>query len=132
MSQEIFWLAATALMTALFWVPYVLNRMTARGLMRTLGNPAADDVPHADWAERSIKAHKNGVENFAIFAPLALAVVALGIGDALTGAACMIYFFARLAHFLVYTAGIPGLRTISFTVGFIVQVLLALRVMGVM
>ncbi len=132
MSQEIFWLAATALMTALFWVPYVLNRMATRGLMRTMGNPAADDAPHADWAERSIKAHKNGVENFAIFAPLALAVVALGIGDALTGTACMIYFFARLVHFVVYTAGIPGLRTVAFTVGWVVQVVLALRVMGIM
>ena len=132
MSQEIFWLAATALMTAVFWVPYVLNRMTARGLMRTLGNPSDEDAPHAAWAERSIRAHKNGVENLAIFAPLALSVVALGIGDALTGAACMVYFFARLAHFLVYTAGIAGLRTISFTVGFIVQVLLALRVLGIM
>ncbi|TQV75824.1 MAPEG family protein [Denitrobaculum tricleocarpae] len=132
MPQEIFWLAATALMTALFWAPYTMNRMAVRGLMRTLGNPAVDDAPHADWAERSIKAHKNGVENFTIFAPLALAVVALGIGDALTGTACMVYFFARLAHFVVYTAGIPGLRTIAFTVGFIVQALLALRVMGLM
>ena len=68
----------------------------------------------------------------AIFAPLALSVVALGIGDGLTATACMIYFFARLAHFVVYTAGIPGLRTIAFTAGFIVQVLLALRVMGLM
>lgn len=132
MSQEIFWLAATALMTALFWVPYVLNRMAARGLLRTIGNPLQDDAPHADWAERSIKAHRNGIENFAIFAPLALAVAALGIGDELTGTACMIYFFARLAHFLVYTAGIPGLRTITFAVGFAAQIILALRVMGLM
>ncbi len=132
MSQEIFWLSATALMTALFWAPYVLNRMATRGLVRAIGNPAPDDVPHADWAERSIKAHKNGVENFAIFAPLALAVAALGVGDALTGTACMIYFFARLAHFVIYTAGIPGLRTLTFAVGFLVQVTLALRVMGLM
>lgn len=132
MSQEIFWLTATALMTALFWIPYVLNRMTCRGLMRTLGNPEAGDAPHAEWAERSIRAHRNGIENLVIFAPLALGVVALGVGDALTGTACMIYFFARLAHFLVYTAGIAGLRTLCFTVGFIVQVVLALRVFGLM
>lgn len=132
MPQEIFWLAATALMTALFWIPYVLNRMASRGLMRTLGNPEAGDAPHADWAERSIRAHKNGIENLAIFAPLALSVAALDTGDALTGAACMVYFFARLAHFVVYTAGIPGLRTICFTVGFVVQVVLALRVFGIM
>ncbi|WP_282605403.1 MAPEG family protein [Pelagibius sp. Alg239-R121] len=132
MSQEIFWLAATALMTAVFWIPYVLNRMAARGLMRTLGNPEENDAPHAAWAERSIKAHRNGIENFVIFAPLALSVVVLGNGDSLTATACMIYFFARLAHFVVYTAGIPGLRTICFTVGWIVQAVLALRVMGIM
>ncbi len=132
MPQEILWLAATALMTALFWIPYVLNRMASRGLARTLGNPEAGDAPHADWAERSIQAHRNAIENLVIFAALALAVVVSGTGDALTGTACMIYFFARLGHFAVYTAGIPGLRTVCFTVGFLVQLVLALRLFGLM
>jgi hypothetical protein len=30
------WLAATALMTALFWVPYVLERMVSLGVLGTM------------------------------------------------------------------------------------------------
>lgn len=30
------WLAATALMTALFWVPYVLERMVSLGVIGTM------------------------------------------------------------------------------------------------
>ncbi len=38
-----------------------------------------------------------------------------------TRAAVIVYFFARLAHFLVYTAGIPLMRTVAFTVGWVAQ-----------
>ena len=132
MSQEIFWLAATSLMTSVFWVPYVLNRMAVRGLTRTLANPQPDDAPLADWAERNIRAHRNAIENLVIFAPLALSVHVLGIGDSLTATACLVYFLARLVHFLVYTAGIPVLRTLSFAVGMAVQVALALRILEIL
>ena len=36
MTTELYWLTLTALMTALFWVPYVLDRMVMSGLGRTL------------------------------------------------------------------------------------------------
>ena len=42
MTTELYWLTLTALMTALFWVPYVLNRMVMNGLLGTL---ALDPCP---------------------------------------------------------------------------------------
>jgi uncharacterized MAPEG superfamily protein len=43
--------------------------------------------------------------------------------------AAVSYFFARLAHFLVYTAGIPGARTVAFTVGWLAQIVILAAVL---
>jgi uncharacterized MAPEG superfamily protein len=44
--------------------------------------------------------------------------------------ACAVYFWARLAHAIVYALGIPVARTLAFAVGFGAQVVLALAVFG--
>jgi uncharacterized MAPEG superfamily protein len=114
MSTELFWLVLTVAMTGLMWVPYILDRITVRGLMGAMANPSPDDKAHSPWAQRLMAAHTNAVENLVIFAPLVLTVRALGIATAVTAFACALYFWARLAHVVVYTLGIPVLRTLSF------------------
>ena len=52
-------------------------------------------------------------------AALVLMLNALGISNATTVLACNVYFWARLAHYLVYSAGIPWLRTLSFVVSWV-------------
>ena len=122
MTTELYWLTLTALMTALFWVPYVLNRMVMFGLGATLAGTAPDSSGHSIWAQRAIKAHYNAVENLAIFAPIVLAAHVLGISNGATKTAVVVYFFARLAHFVVYSAGIPAARTLAFTAGWLAQI----------
>jgi uncharacterized MAPEG superfamily protein len=39
--------------------------------------------------------------------------------------ASVVYFFARLAHYIVYCLGIPGLRTVAFGVGFVATLVVA-------
>lgn len=130
MSTEIFWLGLTLLVTALMPFPYVLNRMAVRGLAGTLANPRPEDAPLASWAQRAQRAHANAVENLVVFAPAALAVHVLQRGDGLTAAACATYFFARLLHYAVYTAGVPGLRTLAYFAGWGATVALVARVLG--
>jgi len=36
LSKELYWLSLTVLMTALFWVPYILNRMLELGILNAL------------------------------------------------------------------------------------------------
>ena len=132
MSKEIFWLAATTLMTGLFWLPYVLDRIAVRGLIGALANPADTDAPQSAWAQRAMRAHANAVENLVIFAALVLSVVVLERGSELTALACLGYFLARLTHFFVYTAGIPVLRTLTFAAGWAAQVALVLVLFGVL
>jgi uncharacterized MAPEG superfamily protein len=128
MSRELFWLTLTVAMTGLFWVPYILDRITVRGLAGAMDNPSPGDPPQSAWAERQMRAHANAVENLVVFASLVLIANALGISTAVTAWACIIYFWARLAHFVIYSLGIPVLRTLSFAVGWAAQVALVLAI----
>ena len=109
-------------MTALFWVPYVLNRMAMNGLMGTLAGGAPDSSTLSTWAQRAGRAHTNAVENLAIFAPVVLTAHVLNISNGATKTAVVVYFFARLLHFVVYSAGIPAARTLAFTAGWLAQI----------
>ncbi|MFT5451512.1 MAG: putative MAPEG superfamily protein [Enterobacterales bacterium] len=71
------------------------------------------------------KAHSNAVENLVIFAPLVILVQITNSSNEITLMACQVYFHARLAHFLVYSLGIPYFKTIAFAVGFLAQMVLA-------
>ncbi len=44
----------------------------------------------------------------------------------------ILYFFARLLHFAVYTVGVPVVRTLAFVAGFIAQVTIALAIFAVL
>jgi uncharacterized MAPEG superfamily protein len=128
MSKEMFWLVLTVAMTGLIWVPYILDRTMVRGLMGAMANPSPSAKPQSAWAQRMMAAHTNAVENLVIFAPLVLAAQALSIATSATAFACALYFWSRLAHVIVYTLGIPGLRTLAFVGGFIAQAILVLAI----
>jgi uncharacterized MAPEG superfamily protein len=93
-----------------------------------MDNPSRNDKPQSEWANRMMFAHDNAVENLVIFAPLVLILNAIDYSSRWTVLACAVYFWARLAHLLVYTFGIPVLRTVTWTVGFFAQAVLALAV----
>ena len=125
-------MALTIAMTGLMWVPYILDRIAARGLMGTFANPGPELPEQSDWAKRMKAAHYNAVENLMVFAPLILMLHALNISTAATVAAAATYFWARLVHLVVYTMGVPVVRTLAFAVGFFAQAVLLLAVFGVM
>src|ERR1700742_4357809 len=128
MTRELFWLTLTVIMTGLLWIPYVLNRTQVRGLSGAMANPTRDAKPHAEWATRLMFAHDNAVENLIVFAPLVLILNAIDYSSNSTAIACAVYFWARVAHLLVYTMGLPVFRTLAFSVGFAAQVVLALGI----
>lgn len=130
LSPEITYTALSAALTGLLWIPIVLNRLMEIGVWRALKNPEPDLRPEAAWAYRLANAHRNAIENLVVFAPLALIVHALGLGAPATALACAIFFWSRLAHAVIYTLGIPLLRTIAFLIGFGAQATLFLRIFG--
>ena len=131
MTTELYWLTLTVLMTALFWVPYVLDRIVVRGLWRTLSDRGPEgEGAHSLWAQRAIRAHENAVENLIVFAPAVLIAHELNISTPATRAAAAAYFFARLLHFVVYSAGVPVMRTLTFTAGWIAQICILAAILG--
>ena len=130
MSRELMWLTLTVILTGVLWVPYILDRIAVRGLMGAMANPSRGDKPQSPWAQRLYFAHTNAVENLVIFATLVLILDAKGHSTESTALACAVYFWARLAHVIVYALGIPVLRTLAFTVGFLAQVVLAIAIFG--
>lgn len=124
------WLAASALMTALFWVPYVLERMVALGVFGAL-KPVdpEDELKQALWARRAKRAHYNAVENLVVFATLVLVASAMGKADAAqVQMAAPLYFWARLVHFPALTLGLPVVRTLAYLAGFAAQIIVAIEI----
>ena len=128
MPKELLWLTWTAILTGVMWIPYILDRIAVRGLVAAMGNPSPTDTPQSIWAQRLMHAHRNAVENLVVFATLVLTLRALNISNGATVAACAVYFYARLAHAIIYAFGIPVARTLSFAVGFFAEVVLVLAI----
>ena len=128
MTNELMSLIWVIALTAIMWVPYIVNSIMVQGLVDAVGYPD-NPKPLAPWAQRMKNAHYNAVENLVLFAALVLILNAVGISNETTVMACNVYFWARLVHLLAYTLAIPWVRTLSFftawlcIVGLILQLL---------
>lgn len=128
MTSELVSLTWVTALTAVLWVPYILNMIGVRGLKDAVGYPQ-DPKPLAGWAQRLRAAHYNAVENLVVFAVLVLIAHAAGISNALTVFACQLYLWARVVHAIAYTLAVPWVRTLAFAAGFVAQVLLLLELL---
>ncbi len=128
MTLELKMLVYTAALVSVMWLPYILARIAQYGVVEAL-TYRADGKPVAAWAERAKKAHYNAVENLLPFAVLVLAAHVLGIHNGATTLAAMTFFWARVAHFVAYTAGIPLARTLTFAVGWAAMICLLVQIL---
>jgi uncharacterized MAPEG superfamily protein len=124
MTTELMYLVAVTAFTGLMWIPYILDRIAVWGLADTVGYPDAPK-PQSPWARRMRSAHANAVENLVVFAALVLAAHAADVSNNVTVGACIVYFWARVVHFVAYTAALPWVRTLGFAVGFFAQAAIA-------
>jgi uncharacterized MAPEG superfamily protein len=131
MSKELLWLTLTVVLTGLLWIPYMIDRAKVRGLQAAMDNPKPGDTPQSPWAMRLYFAHTNAVENLIVFAPLVLILDSINISSGVTVVTCAVYFWTRLAHAVLYAFGVPVLRTVAFTIGFLCQVVLVLAIFRV-
>jgi uncharacterized MAPEG superfamily protein len=129
MTLELKYLVAVTLLTALLWIPYILNRLAVRGIADAVGYPE-NPKPQARWAQRLQAAHGNAVENLVVFATLVLVADATGVSNQTTVLACTVYFWARAAHAAAYTAALPWVRTLAFAAGFFCQLALAWQLLS--
>ena len=129
MKNELWYLVWVTALTAVIWIPYILDRIAVRGLTDAVGYPE-NPKPHSPWARRMMAAHANAVENLVVFAALVLAAHAAGVSNSATVLACSVYFWARVVHLLACTFAVPWVRTLAFAVGFGGQITLAWQLLA--
>jgi uncharacterized MAPEG superfamily protein len=83
----------------------------------------------APWVSRSVRAHQNLTESLALFAILVLTAHVSGKANEMTALGASLFFYSRIAHILLYTAGIIYLRTLAFFVGAAGEVLILLQLL---
>ncbi len=128
MKTELFYLALSAALTGVLWVPYIVDRIATRGLLDAVGYPPRPK-PQSPWAQRLMSAHANAVENLVVFATLVLVAHSLGISNAAIAGAAAVYFWARVVHALAYTFAVPWVRTFAFAAGFFAQAVIAWQIL---
>lgn len=130
MTTELTWLTLTLILSGLLWLPYIAQLIVQLRPVAAIWDPTGAHPHKAQWALRAKRAHYNAVENLAVFAPLTILVVATGVNDAATAAAAILYFWARLAHYLIHVFALPVIRTLVFLVGVGCQGVMALTLLG--
>ena len=65
------------------------------------------------------------LENLVLFAILVLVAHAAGRANEMTALGAMLFFYGRLAHAIVYIAGVPWVRTAAWTVSVVGLLLIA-------
>jgi len=116
MTSDLVMLTASAVLCGLLFIPYGVAQTLTWGIPVAVGNREAPP-PLPAWAERSIRAHRNMLENFPHFAVLVLVAHLSGAANEATALGAAVFFYARVVHAVVYIAGIPWVRTAAFFAG---------------
>ena len=98
---------AAALLRARAW--------TGQGLLSTFGNREGTNEL-TGLTGRAERTARNTLENFVLFAAVALAAHAIGSRPARVELGAQVFFWARMAYIPIYYAGIPYARTAVYFV----------------
>lgn len=114
-------LTLVAYMAIVTWLMLLVASMlrargwTFPGLMLAFGN--RDNLPEpSPLAGRAERAARNTLENFVLFAALALAAHGAGATGQRAAMGAEIFFWARIVYIPVYLIGLPFLRTAVYFV----------------
>lgn len=134
MEATYYYMMLSGVLTLALWLPYILARLFVWGLPTFLNNypenfPAEQPKPPL-WAQRAQRAHLNLVETMPAFISVTLAATQLLESQALLETAqwAQLFFFARIAHAVVYTVGVPYLRTPVYLVSWFAILAIAFQI----
>jgi len=110
--QMLVWSAALAIVQMFI---AVFACMAVVGLPTLAGN--RDNLPPmGGFAGRACRAYSNMLEGLAIFAIVVIVAQITGRANATTALGATLFFWGRVAHAIVYLAGIPWVRTAVWAV----------------
>jgi uncharacterized MAPEG superfamily protein len=104
----------------------VISTQMQVGLPTLAGN-RENMIDVSGLAGRATRAHRNMLENLALFASLVLVAQVSGHANAMTALGAQLFFWGRLAHAIVYLIGLPWIRTGVWAVSMVGLVLIILQ-----
>ena len=130
MAPDLTYLAYTAVLTAVLWIPFIVGQVMTSGLVTadSYRDPTPPEVPA--WVKRCNRAHLNAVESIAPFAVLVLVAHVASVSNESTAFWAMVFFYARVAHAVVYWLGIPYIRTLVFAAGLVATLAIFAEIAG--
>ena len=124
--MQMLWLSVALGLVQLVLV--VVSSGLARRTNWALGARDEAGPPFGKVGARLDRALSNAVQSFAFFAAAVLIANTLNRHTQLSELGAQIYFWARVAYVPLYAAGIPVVRTLVWTVGIAVIVMVMLAV----
>lgn len=114
---------------ALTFIQVVVAALAASGQvgLPTLAGNREGMRPLEGLAGRAQRAHRNTLESLPLFIALVLVAQIAGKADATTLFGAQLFLWSRVAHWLLYLAGIPWLRTVAFAVSVIGMIMIFIR-----
>ena len=111
MTTELTYLVYVSVLTALLWVPYILNLIIVRAARRTPS--AIPSIPSRSRRGRSV-----------------LVAHAAGVNDDATQMCAIVYFWSRVVHPIAYALAIPVVRTLAFVTGWSATLCIAWQIVA--
>jgi uncharacterized MAPEG superfamily protein len=125
---EMFWLGMSILLCLVIWIPYTALYGGLVGFKTgSIAPPPHDKLP--PWALRLHRSHINLLESLVPLVALILMLKTMGKVEDTTATAAAIFFFARVAHAITYALGVPWVRPVFFTIGWLVNCYLLWKVL---
>lgn len=130
MNTELKMLLASAILALIHFLPYMMAYIKHWGMTIAVGN-RENLPPLPAWANRSIRAHRNMTENLVHFTAIIVVAQFSGIANEITALGATLFFYARALYLIIYTLGIPWVRTLVFMVGVIGEAMIASQLVTV-
>ena len=126
MTTDLNMLFAAGILSLAQFMPYFLAYLKHWGITGIVSN--RENMPALpDWANRAKEAQSNLNENLIHFAIFVLIVHALGLSNEMSALGATIFFYSRLAYWVIYIAGIAWIRTIAFMAGVVGEAMVILQ-----
>ena len=129
MTIELTMLVCSVALLFLLILVQALAGVLAQGLPQMAG--ARDNLPDPQpFQARTKRIVDNHREGLALFAPLVLVAAVAHISNPWTVLGAQLFFYARVAHALLYLVGVPWVRPLAWGVGIVGTVLVFAPLVG--
>ena len=86
--------------------------------------------PPQGFHARALRCVDNHREGLTIFAPLVLVAALAHVSSGTTVLGAQLFFYSRVAHAVLYLAGVPMIRPLAWAVGLAGTIMIFLALMG--